>query len=80
MTVDTPIVDRDVRADLVDSRALADRLDRGELFRKYLDAQHIPLKERAFLFDWLSASKILEEEMGRISERVQQQKAEAIFP
>ncbi|MDG7001989.1 MAG: hypothetical protein JRN15_23055, partial [Nitrososphaerota archaeon] len=58
MTVDTPIVDRDVRANLIDSRLLPDRLNRGELFRKYLDAQHMPLNEKSFAFDWLSASKI----------------------
>jgi len=79
MTVDTPIVDRDVRADLGDSRTLDDRLIRGELFRTYLDAQHTPLGERAFVFDWISATKMLEEEMRRINERMQQQKAESSF-
>ena len=73
MTVDTPIVDRNVRATITDSRFLDDRLRRGDLFRKYLSAEHEPLSGKPFAFDWPSTDKILEEEMARISQRTQKQ-------
>jgi hypothetical protein len=73
MTVDTPIVDRDVRASILDSRTLDDRLRRGEIFRKYLNVEHTPLNGKPFAFDWPSADKCVQEEMARIRQRTQQQ-------
>lgn len=69
MTVDTPIVDRDIRTAITDTRTLDDRLRRGDLFRKYLDRQHEALSGKSFAFDWPSADKLLQEEIVLITQR-----------
>ena len=67
MTVDTPIVNRQVRSLLADSRSLDDRLKRGELFRQYLDEQHQTLAEKPFVYDWPSSDRLLSAEMNSIA-------------
>ncbi len=70
MTVDTPIVDRDVRAGIIDARGVDDRLERGELFREYLDQQHQALNGKPIAFDWPTADKSLQQEIALIRQRI----------
>jgi hypothetical protein len=69
VTVDTPIVDRDLRGSITDSQLLNDRLKRGEIFRRYLDTQHCALSGKPFAFDWPTASEMLAGEITRINQR-----------
>lgn len=62
VVVDTPIVDPAVRAQVVDARTIGDRLDRAEIFRKYLDAQWSLVGEPA-TFSWLAVSEGLRQDI-----------------
>ena len=66
VVVDTPIVDREFRAEIRDCDTVDRRLDRGDWFRKYLDKAHQPLIGKAFAFDWPAADKFLQEEISSI--------------
>ncbi len=71
MTVDTPIVDREIRTGIRDIISLNDRLARGDTFRKYLDIQHAALNAKPIVFDWPSISADIAAEMRKIVERAQ---------
>jgi hypothetical protein len=66
MTVDTPIVDREFRAEIRDCDKVDQRLQRGEWFRKYLDKEHQAFNGKAFAFDWPAADKYLQEDISAI--------------
>jgi hypothetical protein len=66
MTVDTPIVDRDIRPEIRDCDTVDKRLERGDWFRKYLDKEHQALNGKTFAFDWPAADKYLQEEIAAI--------------
>ncbi|MFB2582357.1 hypothetical protein ACEXQD_14000 [Herbiconiux sp. P15] len=53
MIVDTPIFDPSVRSEILDVRGIEDRLDRGSVFRTYLDGiwESFPSPE-SLSFDW----------------------------
>jgi hypothetical protein len=69
MTVDTPIVDREIRTEIRDCATVDQRLKRGEWFRKYLDKEHKALTATNFAFDWPAADKCIEEEITAIQRR-----------
>ncbi|PTL55566.1 hypothetical protein [Paraconexibacter algicola] len=66
MIVDTPIVDPSRRREIKDCRAIADRLDRAEIFQKYLDDCWDPIWAEGQAFDWMSASTSLQRDVGTI--------------
>ena len=66
MTVDTPIVDRDIRPEIRDCDTVDKRLERGDWFRKYLDKEHQALNGKTFAFDWPAADRYLQEEIAAI--------------
>ncbi len=68
MVVDTPIVDRDTRAQIGDSRSIADRAARMLLFLNYLDSQHSPLAGKPVAFDWVGVREYLGKQRARIAE------------
>jgi hypothetical protein len=70
--VDTPILDADVREAVHNERTINERLDRADLFRRYLDKQWESLNgtSAAFAFDWGNASKELETDIEFIRGRV----------
>jgi hypothetical protein len=68
MIVDTPVVDPETRGAIPDANQISERLDRLELFRKYLDAQHSPLTLRSVAFDWPTASQAIASDAAKIRE------------
>jgi hypothetical protein len=56
MVVDTPIVDDEAAADIVDSVDIRSRLSRGEHFLDYLDGQWEPLADKDVPFSWPEVS------------------------
>jgi hypothetical protein len=70
--VDTPVFDDNVRASIENSLNIEIRLDRAELFRRYLDDQWSRLMNprASFAFDWNRASIELRKNMEYIRSRV----------
>lgn len=70
--VDTPILASDFRASIRNGRHIHERLDRGSIFRRYLDEQWASMKSSgaAFLFDWENVSKDLEANIEFIRTRI----------
>ncbi|WP_133116384.1 hypothetical protein [Amycolatopsis antarctica] len=66
MIVDTPIVDPAVRRDVGDVQSINDRLDRADIFRRYLDSQW-KFDEAATTFSWPDVSAKLARDMERTS-------------
>jgi len=53
---DTPIFDADNRKQLINTHHIKERLDRAEVFRKYLDSQWLEFGGLTNAFDWSQAS------------------------
>lgn len=70
MVVDTPIFDSAVRGAVGRARAIEERLDRTEHFRRYLDNQWTPLAGAGTPFDWRATSIALRDELGEVRRRV----------
>jgi hypothetical protein len=68
--VDTPIVDRAVRAKVGDSRSIHERLGRCEVFQAYLDEQWETLSGKNVAYDWKAVSEDLAHDIRRIKSRV----------
>jgi hypothetical protein len=68
MVVDTPIVDREARSMIGDSRFIADRANRALVFLEYLDAQHAFLAAGPIAFDWVRCSDSVRSEAIYIAE------------
>ncbi|HVX09148.1 hypothetical protein [Humibacter sp.] len=70
MVVDTPIVDVAVRAQIRDVRGILERLDRADLFIKYLDDQWKTFGDtEALPFDWAEARNALVADVAGARER-----------
>jgi hypothetical protein len=72
VVVDTPVLDVEVRTQITDVRSIADRLNRAEIFRKYLDGAWVALKETdaRHFFDWEAVSNDLRQDIDRIRTRI----------
>lgn len=70
--VDTPIFNPDVRVAVAHDRNIVERLERTDVFRRYLDEQWVALKTTAapHLFNWEDVSMSLEAEISRIRARL----------
>ncbi|HUU95574.1 MAG TPA: hypothetical protein VM487_07530 [Phycisphaerae bacterium] len=64
--VDTPLFDDATRAQIRDVRSLADRLDRCDIFRKYLDEAWAPLSKQRTVFDWHRVSEALVDDIAHV--------------
>lgn len=69
IVVDTPIVDRDARADIGDAFALEERVERVERFRAYLDGQWQGFDPSGLPWDWTAASRALGEDAAEVKAR-----------
>lgn len=67
VVVDTPILNREVRNSIRNVHLIENRLERAELFRRYLDDQWSHLRISDPSWDWSVFSKQLAGEIGRIS-------------
>ena len=52
MVIDTPIVDRAVRENIGDEGNILRRLERAEMFRRYLDSQWSKIEAAVEVFNW----------------------------
>jgi len=66
MIVDTPILDRKTREVIRDVGILRDRLERADIFRRYLDEQWQQANLPTSYFDWLSLSSVLDKQIRHI--------------
>ncbi len=64
--VDTPIVEEDARAKIVDIKTLHERLTRIEVFCKYLDEQWLKISNERIPFNWTHLSTQVKEEIRKI--------------
>lgn len=71
MIVATPIVDPEVRERLGDDRAIADRLDRCEVFCDYLEREWAPLDGAGSAFDWPTHASTLRSSIQTVRDRVE---------
>jgi len=70
IVVDTPIVDPAVRFQIADVHTIHERLERGAIFRAYLDEQW-KFEADSTTFSWPLASAALERDMRRIKARAE---------
>jgi hypothetical protein len=70
IVVDTPIFDDDVRRFVQDAESILERLDRAELFRRYLDDQWSLVKGDKVGFNWGNASTSLRLQIRNIRSRI----------
>jgi hypothetical protein len=70
LTVDTPIFDRNARENTRDVRAIAERLERAEVFRKYLDSQWDERLGSSGAFDWPAVSATLARQIQDVANRL----------
>ncbi|SET18458.1 P-loop NTPase family protein [Nonomuraea wenchangensis] len=68
IVIDTPIVDPSVRQKITVVSSIQDRLQRGEVFRKYLDDQW-SIEQSATTFSWADVSAALRRDMDEAAER-----------
>jgi hypothetical protein len=66
VVVDTPILDAAVREVIVDAWDIERRLDRAEVFARYLDVQWRQVEAHAVGFDWHLESLLLKDRISRI--------------
>ena len=70
MIVDTPIVDRGIRDTIGDEFSIIRRLDRAEIFRRYLDMQWSNIESASEVFNWRRLSWQLNREITFIKSRL----------
>lgn len=70
MIVDTPILDANLRARLIDVSDIAERLTRANIFCDYLDSIWAKLAEQPLVFDWPSAKNIIKKNIDYIQGKV----------
>jgi len=70
MIVDTPVLDPDTRSRIRDARNIEDRLKMGEIFRQYLDARWLELKDAGTEFSWERVSQEVKDDIIFIRSRV----------
>jgi hypothetical protein len=68
MIIDTPIVDAEYRRRTVNVSDIGQRLDRMDMFIKYLDEQYLPLTSQSVVFDWPSISNWIQFTVRRVRE------------
>ena len=71
MVVDTPIVDTEVREKIGDETSILGRLNRAEVFRRYLDSQWSNIEAAAEIFNWRQLTSQLNAEINYIKSRVE---------
>jgi hypothetical protein len=71
MIVDTPIFDDQFRKLIKNAISINDRLERCEIFAKYLDTQWDKSSLSTSLFDWGMISAQLREDIDRIKVRIE---------
>ncbi|MGW3607618.1 hypothetical protein [Micromonospora sp. NPDC005161] len=76
IVIDTPIVDPATRQRVAVVVSIQDRLERGEVFRNYLNSQW-PFDAGATTFSWPEASETLRRDMDQAAERAERAKARA---
>jgi hypothetical protein len=69
MVVDTPILDRQLQAYITDAHTLADRVERGFVFREYLDGCWKAIECSHLPFDWPEKSQQALAVFHRLAER-----------
>jgi len=74
IVIDTPIVDPAVRQKITVVASIQDRLERGEVFRNYLDRQW-PFDAGATTFSWPEASEALRHDMDYAADRAERARA-----
>ena len=67
---DTPIVIREMRDRIIDELTIVGRLDRAEVFRRYLDRVWNDMPGISQAFDWMVSSERLSREIQKIRTRV----------
>lgn len=70
VTIDTPILDSNVRESVRDVLDIGSRLDRAEYFRDYLDAKWSVMHLQALGFDWSNVSISLKYQIEHIRNRL----------
>ena len=70
MVIDTPIVDRAVRENIGDEGSILRRLERAEIFRRYLDSQWSMIEAAVEVFNWRHLSSQLNAEINFIKSRL----------
>lgn len=68
MVIDTPIVDAAYRRQIVHVSDIGQRLDRMDIFIKYLEERYLPLTSRSVVFDWPSISNWIRYTVRRVRE------------
>jgi hypothetical protein len=69
VVIDTPVVDLAARREIEDVQGVIDRLNRGELFRKYLDTQWLSAEIGTDVIDWPSLSSALQRDIDHARSR-----------
>jgi hypothetical protein len=72
MIVDTPIVSPEYRAKIHDVRAIADRLNRADIFIEYLDDNWRALSVSEMYFDWPARKQQLQSDIDGARRRISQ--------
>lgn len=68
--VDTPIIDPNIRAQIVDIYDLTERLERAKVFCDYLDSQWHGLSEQQLAFDWPSIRTRINSDVDYITGKI----------
>jgi hypothetical protein len=75
VVVDTPIVDHRYSEQIHDALPIAARIERAEVFRRYLDSEWVPLEGRVTGFAWSDFSDELGRQLRQIERRIEEQRA-----
>lgn len=70
--VDTPILDKDLRAMVIEAHTLQERLERCTIFCAYLDKCWGAIPVNSLPFDWPATSKAVKRLLEKINRRVQE--------
>ncbi len=79
MIVDTPIFDRGVREALRDTQDIRARLDRADIFRRYLDDCWVACGDPGVPFSWRSMSAELKDDIERIRRAIDRPRPGDLF-